>query len=176
MVRLLLAGQGVEVNKTAQNGVTALCIASQQGHVEVVRLLLARQGVEVNKDARGHSALMLASQDGRVEVVRLLLGHQGVEVNQVSELGYSALIIASEDGKLEVVLREATRGEQGPTRGARSTERTSLPGPPPVLLLATCPFILLLFFAAVEWAVNLAALLVRPMVPEWRKWLPHSPS
>ncbi len=31
-----------KVNKTAQNGATALMYASQNGHVEVVRLLLAR--------------------------------------------------------------------------------------------------------------------------------------
>ncbi len=47
VVRLLLAHQDVEVNKTLlQNGATALIAASQQGHVEVVRLLLALEGVE----------------------------------------------------------------------------------------------------------------------------------
>jgi hypothetical protein len=48
VVRLLLARKGIEVNKSAADGATARCIASQNGHVEVVRLLLARQGVEVN--------------------------------------------------------------------------------------------------------------------------------
>jgi ankyrin repeat protein len=48
MVRLLLARQGIEVNTTTQNGPTALMLASQNGHVEVVLLLLAHQGVEVN--------------------------------------------------------------------------------------------------------------------------------
>jgi ankyrin repeat protein len=49
VVQLLLAREGVDVNKTAHNGFTALYMASQKGHVEVVGLLLARQGVEVNK-------------------------------------------------------------------------------------------------------------------------------
>jgi ankyrin repeat protein len=44
VVRLLLARQGVDVNRTAQNGFTALYMASQNGHVEVVRRLLARKG------------------------------------------------------------------------------------------------------------------------------------
>jgi hypothetical protein len=35
VVRLLLARQGVDVNKTNQNGATALYVASQNGHVEV---------------------------------------------------------------------------------------------------------------------------------------------
>jgi hypothetical protein len=39
VVRILLARQGVEVNKTAQNGATALMVASQNGHVDVVGLL-----------------------------------------------------------------------------------------------------------------------------------------
>jgi ankyrin repeat protein len=52
VVRLLLAREGVEVNKTAQNGPTALLIASQQGHVEVVRLLLARRDLEFNRPHR----------------------------------------------------------------------------------------------------------------------------
>ncbi len=67
MVRLLLARQGVEVNKTAEKGSTALLMASENGHLEVVRLLLARQGVKVNKTAQdGFTALMVASQNGHV--------------------------------------------------------------------------------------------------------------
>jgi hypothetical protein len=52
-VRLLLARQDVEVNKTTLAGVTALMVASHNGHVEVVRLLLARQDVDVNKSKGG---------------------------------------------------------------------------------------------------------------------------
>jgi hypothetical protein len=65
VVGLLLACQGVEVNKTTLAGFTALYVASQNGHVEVVRLLLARQGLEVNKTAQdGSTALFMASQSG----------------------------------------------------------------------------------------------------------------
>jgi hypothetical protein len=35
VVRLLLARKGVEVNKTAQDGYTALFMASQNGHIEI---------------------------------------------------------------------------------------------------------------------------------------------
>ena len=41
-VRLLLARQGVEVNKSAADGATALMVASQIGHVEVGRARAAR--------------------------------------------------------------------------------------------------------------------------------------
>jgi ankyrin repeat protein len=46
VVKLLLARQGVEVNKALQKGGTALYLASYYGHVEVVRLLLAHRSHE----------------------------------------------------------------------------------------------------------------------------------
>jgi hypothetical protein len=48
VARLLLSRQGVEVSKTAQDGATALMVASQIGHVEVARLLLAHRDVEAH--------------------------------------------------------------------------------------------------------------------------------
>jgi ankyrin repeat protein len=47
-----LLGEGRDVNEADESGCTALIMASQDGHVEVVRLLLAPQDVEVNKTAR----------------------------------------------------------------------------------------------------------------------------
>jgi hypothetical protein len=101
MVRLRIAHQGVEVNKTAQNGPTALMLASHSGHLEVVRLLLAREGVEVNKSAAdGAAALLFASQNGHVEVMRLLLAS---EVNMSAAGGATALLLASQKGHVKVV-------------------------------------------------------------------------
>ncbi len=57
VVRLLLARQGVEVNKTTPDGITALMVASYKGQVEVARLLLARQDVESVVAATSESSL-----------------------------------------------------------------------------------------------------------------------
>jgi ankyrin repeat protein len=77
VVRLLLARQGVEVNKTARNGGTALMLASQNGLAEVVRLLLAHPDVEANRTSPdGRSALCFASQSGHGAIVRLLVAHR----------------------------------------------------------------------------------------------------
>ncbi len=73
------------------DGATALHLASQNDHVEVVRLLLACQGVEVTKSTQnGFTALMLASQNGHVEVVRLPLARKGVEINENAADGATA--------------------------------------------------------------------------------------
>ena len=48
VVSMLLANEGVDVNKAADNEV-APPIASQNDHCEVVSMLLAKEGVDVNK-------------------------------------------------------------------------------------------------------------------------------
>jgi ankyrin repeat protein len=104
VVRLLLAHQGVEVNKAEPDGCTAMHAASRSGHVDVVRLLLARQDLEVNKSMTdGATALHWASQNGHVEVVQLLLARPGVEVNKSDPDGWTALQWAALKGHVGVV-------------------------------------------------------------------------
>ena len=91
-----------EVNASLYDGRTALILASQEGHCDVVRLLLEGEA-EINTVANdGSTALMLASQNGRYDVVRLLLEREA-DVNAVEEHGYTALILASQDGHCDVV-------------------------------------------------------------------------
>ena len=73
LVEWLMTTKSRISNKSAQNGTTALMIASQQGHVEVVRLLLARQGVEVNKtEQNGATALEGLCCVGSMQPVKAL--------------------------------------------------------------------------------------------------------
>ena len=55
------------------HGATALILAAQSGHVEVVRLLLEAGADKDVADDDGATALMEAAYRGHVEVVRLLL-------------------------------------------------------------------------------------------------------
>ncbi|KAI2497246.1 hypothetical protein MHU86_17253 [Fragilaria crotonensis] len=81
-VRALLL-DGANVNAQDSYGATALYIASQNGHLEVVRELLQHDNVDVNLQCTddGATALIMASQNGHLEVVRALLQHSNVDVN-----------------------------------------------------------------------------------------------
>jgi ankyrin repeat protein len=83
---------------------SALWIASQEGHTELVRLLLVL-GADV--DARdpedGRTALFQASQEGHGDIVRLLLDY-GARVNVTStRTGATPLFIAAARGHEDVV-------------------------------------------------------------------------
>lgn len=86
----------------AENGDTALLLASHAGHVEVARLLLeAGAGVDI-ADADGETPLILASDLGSVELVRLLLEVRA-DLDTSDTDGETALILASDLGSLESV-------------------------------------------------------------------------
>ena len=68
--------EGVDVNFVhLDNGATALFVASQEGHVEIVKALLAKENVEVDYADihEGGTALIIASQSWHVEIVQALL-------------------------------------------------------------------------------------------------------
>lgn len=91
-----------DVNWQDSNGVTALMLASREGHTELVRILLEK-GAQVNMQKKfGTSALIIASKRGHTEVVKLLLDH-GAHVNKQGEGWMSPLMMASQYGRTEVV-------------------------------------------------------------------------
>jgi ankyrin repeat protein len=83
-----LDGGGIDVDTPdpADGGKTALMVAGERGHVDVVRLLLDWQASpNVQERNGGHTALHLIARHGRVdadhlEVVRVLL-HHGADPN-----------------------------------------------------------------------------------------------
>ncbi|MEK6707276.1 MAG: ankyrin repeat domain-containing protein [Pseudomonadota bacterium] len=70
-VKALLAAKA-NVNDDAGRGITALMVASQNGHREIVQALLTAKANVNIKTRRGETALMVASQNGHEEVVQLL--------------------------------------------------------------------------------------------------------
>ena len=124
-VKLLLRA-GVNVNAESSQPGTALMIASQKGHVEVVKLLLEQQGINVDiQTSLGWTALMTASIKGQVAVVKLLLLQEGINVNAENSLGCTALMLAAPDGHVEVVrelLKVRQKGVQNIDVNAQNIE------------------------------------------------------
>ena len=61
-------------------GASALYIASQNGHIEVVRELIAKGAHIDMQENTGESALYIASQNGHIEVVRELIA-KGAQID-----------------------------------------------------------------------------------------------
>ena len=67
---------------------TALHLAAENGHLEVVRLLLATGKAEVDsKDKYGRTPLSWAAENGHLEVVRLLLATGKAKVDSKDKYG-----------------------------------------------------------------------------------------
>ena len=106
IVKILLKRKDLQVNLAADDGRTALYVASQYGHLEVVRLLLSKSEIDINKDADGwnggSTALYMASQNGHLEVVRLLLSKSEIDINKKFK-NTTPLAIAKQKGHTEIV-------------------------------------------------------------------------
>ncbi|XP_051999064.1 ankyrin repeat domain-containing protein 50-like isoform X1 [Xyrauchen texanus] len=71
--RLLLRSKGLDVNLACkQQGATALSIAAQEGHAEIVAMLLERGAEPDNVDCYGRSPVKVAGKQGHFTIVRLL--------------------------------------------------------------------------------------------------------
>ena len=82
-----LIEQGADVN-ASQGMHTALKLAAQEGHADMVRLLLGA-GADVDagtKEDGGWTALMFAAMEGRVDIAKILLD-AGAHINAVRETG-----------------------------------------------------------------------------------------
>ena len=80
----------------------ALCMASQNGHIDLVEALLAG-GADINKeDIDGITPLSTASENGHIDLVKALLAVDA-DVNKEDTDGTTPLFIASQNGHTGVV-------------------------------------------------------------------------
>lgn len=104
MVELLLERLPACAGLAGTDGATALGLAAQVGHLEVVRLLLGYEGVDVNvrvvKTLR--TPIHQAAQGGHIDVVRLLLSH-GAAADPHDEDNVTPLLSAAQQGFHEIV-------------------------------------------------------------------------
>ncbi len=94
---------GVDIDfKHSDTGKTALILASERGHTEVVKFLINSGATVDSKDNSGVTALMIASINGHTEIVKLLIELEA-DVNARSDDGDTALRLASEKKHTEIV-------------------------------------------------------------------------
>ena len=93
-----------EVKAARKDGATALTLACEKDHLEVVRFLVKKGRAGVNcATASGETALLTACAHGSVKVVRYLLKQKGVDVNAARPSdGMTPLMLASASGRLDI--------------------------------------------------------------------------
>ena len=93
---------GAEIDDGGVKGWTALYLASEFRHIDIVKILL-EHNASVDKPMRdGRTPLYIASQKGHVDVVQILL-EQDASVDQANNDGETPLFIASEEEHVDVV-------------------------------------------------------------------------
>ena len=99
---------GANVNFHGELGYTALILASDRGHEEIVKFLIkSKAKVDARRD-NGMTALMYAAWLGRTNVVKLLIEAKA-SVHVKDKYSNTALKLATEKGHAEIVklLKEA---------------------------------------------------------------------
>ena len=103
MQNLVEAGANIN-KKVGEESLTALMVASERGHVELVRYLL-NSGASIDaRDStiRGATSLHIASESGHAEVVRVLI-EAGASLNMTLDNRSTALYLACRNGEIGVV-------------------------------------------------------------------------
>ncbi|KAG2011190.1 ankyrin repeat domain-containing protein 50 [Coprinopsis cinerea AmutBmut pab1-1] len=114
MLRSTVSGEGRpgthlflgQLNLRDSRGMTALMLASREGHVDAVQRLIAHKDTQVNlANKYGWTALILASRYSHEGTVQRLLAHKDTQVNLANSEGETALMLASRNGSEGTVRR-----------------------------------------------------------------------
>jgi ankyrin repeat protein len=99
-----LISAGDDVNQQNDEGDTALIIAIEKGHKEIVTALLEQPEIDLNHENNfAHTPLILAIEEGDNEIVTALLAKSGIDVNYKNKDQYTPLIAAANKGSNEIV-------------------------------------------------------------------------
>ena len=99
-----------DINVKSNEGSTALLLASENGHKDVVQILLAKGAyINAERDTDNRTALILASERGFVDIVKVLLDN-GADVNAKYNISLTALLNASFRGDINIVMLLLNKG------------------------------------------------------------------
>uniref|UniRef100_A0A1X7TCT9 BEACH domain-containing protein n=2 Tax=Amphimedon queenslandica TaxID=400682 RepID=A0A1X7TCT9_AMPQE len=100
-VKFLLQLKTVNIDYTNEEGKTALMLACERGHEDIVHSLLSA-GANVNiQDNKGWTALMIASKHNHISIIYMLL-QANANPHMMKSNGSNAIMIASYYGNYEV--------------------------------------------------------------------------
>ncbi|WP_338848724.1 ankyrin repeat domain-containing protein [Massilia sp. W12] len=99
VLALLLDSPGIEIERQAKNGDTAIMLAAFKGQVEFMRALLAK-GAKLNRS--GWTPLHYAAFGGHAEALQFLLKQQA-ELEAPAPNGSTAIMLAAYAGQIQAV-------------------------------------------------------------------------
>ena len=104
MVRYSLEKKSPKPNMQNEDGETALHLACEQGHLDVVKLLIKKDTGALNiPDNRGYTPLHSGVASGNADFVKVFINANGVELNLKDGYGYTPLHLAAAFERLEAV-------------------------------------------------------------------------
>eukprot|EP00966_Prymnesium_polylepis_P060940 1413227-Prymnesium_polylepis.2 len=105
-IQLLLAHEGVDVNRALLMGYTPLHIAAKNGHTGAVRLLVAHRGVDINRENTDGATPLLAAAAAHSTAAALALLSAAADPNARSAKGDTPLAVArrTDDAQLMAAL------------------------------------------------------------------------
>ncbi|XP_067660308.1 ankyrin repeat domain-containing protein 50-like [Haliotis asinina] len=103
VVKYVLSQRTVDINDKVRCGRTAVMLAAEYGHKDVVELLVDK-GADVSLvDRTGGNILHCASLGGDAEVVNYILSKDIVDINSIGYRKKTPVMIAGQNGHTEVV-------------------------------------------------------------------------
>lgn len=103
-VARLCESESVDINHAAEEGNSALHIASANNYIEIISLLLNREDAKINStNTYGHTALFIAAENGHLEAVHLLISRGAIIDETTSKSKTTPLCRAAFNGHLDIV-------------------------------------------------------------------------
>ena len=83
---VLLESNAIQINQPDENGTTPLCIACQNGHLNIVRVLLESNAIQLNDSMNnGATPLIIATYLGQSSIVQALLSNDNIDLSRTFE-------------------------------------------------------------------------------------------
>lgn len=101
-VSALCGNKAVDINKTDQDGLTAIDHSAFLGHKKITAFLLEQNALTSKKSPTGITVMHAAALGGNAGIVKLLLSY-GVLLHTTTVDGITPLHYGSSNGKLDVV-------------------------------------------------------------------------